>query len=525
MVLEVVVAASTLFEELPEQVLPAREGAGGRPRLREPVRDQIELRAVDLDSLIGEDHPARLIWAYAERLDLGELEARIKAREGMAGHPPISPRLMLALWLYATSQGVGSARALAGLCTSHDAYRWLCGGVSVNHHTLGDFRVSHPALLDRLMVDHVAALAAAGVIDLATLAQDGMRVRAGAGAASFRRRPTLERCRAEAQALVERLKRERDDDPDAGGRRIRAARERAAHQRVARVEAALQALGETEAQRQRREQSRGRKQSGYRNGTSQKSDGRNKDDSNDSKPGGGDTDAGPPAVEAVAPADGKDAVAPADGREAAAPGAAAGSGEAVSGGTARRREPRASTTDAEARVMKMADGGFRPAYNLQIVSAPEEQIVITVEALTTGSDRGLLRPQLEAVEARYGHRPAHYLADGGFTRNEDIEWAHQAGTAVCCPPVKTKHRTDPFAPRKGDGPGVAAWRARMTSDEGKERYKRRAIAEVVHARFRHWGLTRLTVRGRQKARAVLLWFALANNILRGHALTSAATPA
>jgi len=442
--------ANELFEGLPVERAAATGRSGGRPRLRSPVRDQIEWRMADLDSLLGEDHPARLIWAYVERLDLGVLEDRVKAREGVPGHPPISPRLMLALWLYATSRGVGSARALARLCAGDDAFRWLCGGVSVNHHTLGDFRVAHPDLLDRLLVENVAALAKAGVIDLDTLAQDGMRVRASAGAASFRRRQTLERCREEARALVERLRREVDDDPAAGARRLHAAKARAARERAARVEAALAALGEAEARRERRAKTNKTK-------------------------------------------------------------------------TERQKEPRASTTDPEARVMKMADGGFRPAYNPQIVSALEAQVVVAVEVDTTGADRGLIRPLLDAVKARYGRRPARHLADGGYTKNEDIEWAHGEGTALSCPPIKTKHATDPFRSRPGDGPGVAAWRLRMGSPEGKDRYRRRSIAEGVHARFRHWRLTQFTVRGRDKARAVLLWFALTNNILRGHAL--AARPA
>src|SRR6267143_6808507 len=130
-----------LFGELPEQTAAKQESGIGAPRLWEPERDTIELRAMSLDSLIGADHPARLIWAYVLRLDLRELEDEIKAREGVPGHPAITPRLLLGLWLYATSEGVGSARALARLCESHDAYRWLCGGVSVNHHQLSDFRV------------------------------------------------------------------------------------------------------------------------------------------------------------------------------------------------------------------------------------------------------------------------------------------------------------------------------------------------------------------------------------------------
>src|ERR671935_2663087 len=204
-------ADDKLFGELPKQSVPRSEAVpGGAPRLREPVRDQVELRAVDIDSLIGQDHPARVIWAYVEGLDLSELEDRVKARENRPGHPAPSPRLLLALWLYATSDGVGSARALDRLCESHDVYRWLCGGVSVNYHTLADFRVGCADLLDRLLVEHLAALAKVGLIDLDTLAQDGVRIRASAGAASFRREATLDRHLALAEAVVEDLKREVD---------------------------------------------------------------------------------------------------------------------------------------------------------------------------------------------------------------------------------------------------------------------------------------------------------------------------
>ena len=151
-----------LFNGLPAQLAPqSAAAAGGAPRLRQPERDQIELRAVDIDSLIGQDHPVRVIWSYVEGLDLSALEDRIKAREHSPGHPSISPRLLMALWLYATSEGIGSARALTRLCESHDTYRWLCGGVSVNYHTLADFRAGCADLLDRLLTEHVAALAKA----------------------------------------------------------------------------------------------------------------------------------------------------------------------------------------------------------------------------------------------------------------------------------------------------------------------------------------------------------------------------
>src|SRR3546814_10704998 len=144
--------------------------------------------------------------------------------------------LLLALWLYATSQGVGSARALARLCESHGTYRWLCGGVSVNYHGLADFRSAQGDLLDALLIENVATLSAAGVIDLDEVVQDGVRVRASAGSGSYRRRKTLRKELRKARRLVARLKQERDDDPDASNRRLKAARERAAREREARVE-------------------------------------------------------------------------------------------------------------------------------------------------------------------------------------------------------------------------------------------------------------------------------------------------
>ena len=439
---------SGLFSDLPETTSSGEREAEGKPRLLEPVRDQIELRAVDLESLLGADHPARLIWAYVERLDLVELEDPIKSREGRPGHPAITPRLLLGLWLYATSRGVGSARALARLCESEDAYRWMCGGVSVNYHTLADFRVEHGELLDRLLAENVAALEQAGVIDLSTLVQDGIRVRAAAGAASFRRRARLEQHLARAREVVEQLKREVHDDPAATSQRVRAARERAARERADRVATALQQLSQVEQIRKKRER-KNRKQ------------------------------------------------------------------------TEKQKEPRASTTDPEARTMKMADGGFRPAYNVQVVSVAGEQIVVAVEPNNVGSDRGQMGPMLDEVQERTGHLPERYLADGGFDSAKDIERAHQENVAIYCPPTQSKHGNDPFAPRRNDGPGVLAWRERMASEKGKALYKTRSICECIHARWRNWNLIRLTVRGLPKVKTTMLWYALANNILQGERMMRA----
>jgi len=179
-----------LFEDLPEQRGPRTEGRGA-PRLRVPERDQIGMHLAALDDLIPADHLVRAIWAFTLGLDLSPLYDAIKACEGVPGHPPASPQLMMALWLFATINGVGSARQLDRLCREHLAYRWLCGGVSMNSHTLADFRTAHMELLDRLLAGGVATLVEAGLVALDVLAQDGLRVRAAAGAASFRRRGRL----------------------------------------------------------------------------------------------------------------------------------------------------------------------------------------------------------------------------------------------------------------------------------------------------------------------------------------------
>lgn len=439
-----------LFEGLTDQAMPSAPGRG-MPRLRQPERRQPGWQIAAIDDLVSGDHPVRAVWAFVGTLDVRRLHDAVKAREGVPGQAPPAPELLLALWLWATVDGVGSARRLDRLCGEHLAYRWLCGGVSMNYHTLADFRTAHGDVLERLLADGVAALVAEGLVALDVLAQDGMRVRAAAGAGSFRRRRRLAELAAAARARVARLRAELESDPAAGNRRQQAAQQRAAREREERVQAALDRMSELEAERARREKT-------------------NKSE------------------------------------------------------VARQQAPRASTTDAEARSIKMADGGFRPAYNLQIVSAPASQVIVAVDLDTTGSDRGLARRGLERL-ARCGIKPADYLVDGGFAKNEDIEWADAGGIKLWCPAVRNKHRTEPYAARPKDGPGVADWRRRMASRRGTLLYRERCKAECPNAWARRMGLTRLSVRGTQKARTVLLWFALAHNMLRTFALRRAAPAA
>src|SRR5690242_19393585 len=146
-----------LFEALPDQEPPERLG-GGAPRLRYAERGQIEWRPFSLDQLVPEDHRVRLVLRFVEGLDLTPLLAAIRAVEGHAGHAPADPRILLALWLYATVTGIGSAGEVSRLCAEHLAFQWLCGGVGMNAKTLADFRVDHGAVLERLLVDSFTAL-------------------------------------------------------------------------------------------------------------------------------------------------------------------------------------------------------------------------------------------------------------------------------------------------------------------------------------------------------------------------------
>jgi len=414
----------------------------GPKRMRHAVRNQVEFQQCSLEELLPEDHEARIVWAYVSGLDLSELTGRIQAVEGGPGQAPADPRILMTLWLYATLRGVGSARELNRLCQAHAAYRWICGGVSMNYHTLSDFRTQHVDLLDRLLTEGVATLMAEGLVTLDRVAQDGMKVRASAGAASFRRQPTLEEALAEAEQQVAKLRAELEANPAAAKTRQQAAQQRAAEERAKRVQAALDQL--------------------------------------------------PKIAESKKAKD--------------------------------RDQARASTTDADARVMKMGDGGFRPALNVQLATATASQIITGVDVTSSGGDQGQLAPMIDQHQERYDRVPDEALVDGGFAKKEDIETVEQGGTTVYAPVQKSKDpERDAHTPRPDDTPAVAQWRKRMGTEEAKVIYRQRAAtAECVNALARNRGLQRFLVRGLRKAKAVVLWYVLAHNLMRAVALRAAA---
>lgn len=453
-----------LFDEgelpagMPREVPAAPPAAA---RVMTPQRDQVELRAVDLEALLAADHPARSVWAFVQGLDLSALYGQIKSVQGGRGAPAIDPAILVALWLLATVEGVGSARELARLCERDDAYRWICGGVGVNHHSLSDFRTGQEAWLDAQLTASIVSLMDQQLVKLDVVSQDGMRVRASAKAASFRRRDKLARLQAQAEAQVQALKQELQEDAGASSRRKQAARERAARERQQRLAKALDVMKKIKPPKQPK--------ASKRRG--------NKDDD---------------------------------------PGAGGGQPKAAA-------EPRVSTTDAEARVMKMADGGFRPAYNVQLAVDAETHLIACVEVVNTGSDMGLMAPMHQALQRRYDRTPSHWLADGGFTKLEAINELTERGTQPIVPPPRSRNPAiDCLQPKADDTPAQVQWRQLMATEWGKDLYVQRgATVECVNAQLRRQGLQQFNVRGLLKARAVALWHALAHNLMRMRSLNFA----
>jgi transposase len=406
------------------------------------------MRTLSLDQMLPPDHVARLVWAYVADLDITPLLAQVRSTEHHAGNPAIDPHVLIALWLLATIQGVGSAREIERRCREHMAYRWLCGDEPVNYHTLSAFRTGQVAFLDTLLTTSVAGLLHQELIVLDCVAQDGLRVRASAGKASFRRVSTLQQCLAQAEVQVQTLKAQAQADPTLGVQR----QQRLAQDRVARI---AKALAQARQLAQRRE-------------------------------------------------------------------------EVQTSKGVKAKEPRASTTDPEARVMKMPDGGYRPAYNVELATTTAGGIIVAADVTNQGSDSGQLSPMTEQMARRYQAKPKEVLADGGFATLDDIQTMHATHQVRVYAPVKDEAKKraagmDPFAPRPRELEGVALWRQRMGTAQAQALYRKRAqTAEWANAGMRNRGLYQLRVRGLAKVKAVVLWYVLAHNLLQGALLRARA---
>lgn len=398
-------------------------------RLTEPTRHQGVIRFEMPDEVLPVDHQARVLWQAFDKLDLSAFLNSARSMEGSAGRPTHSPQMMLTLWSYAISQGVGSAREISRLVKSDSAYGWIVGSVEVSHHMLSKFRVGHAAALDNLMSDVLAALMHKGVLTLGLVAQDGMRIRAAASAPSFRTLESLHACREQAALHLKAVLAQADDPSHSLAQK--AMREAGARDFQRRIEEAIATAQDLQQTR----------------------------DATD-------------------------------------------------------KPVRVSTSDAEARVMKMGDGGFRPALNLQMATAGSEmggpRTIVGVNVCNVGSDMGSITPMLDQIERRTGQLPETLLADSNHANHAAIADAKARGTTLLVPVPKRSKEA-----KNGDQtPAVQDWKSMMETPEAKELYRARAgLCELMNAHVTHrFGLRQFLVRGIAKATSVALLIAITSNI-------------
>ena len=404
----------------------------GQPRVTEPERNQGVIRFEMPDDAFEAEHPARVLWQALGKLDLSAFLADARSVEGRAGRPTHSPRMMLTLWTYAISQGVGSAREIERLVQSDKAYQWIVGDVAVGHHALSRFRIGNQQALDKLMTDILAALIHKELLSLRLVAQDGMRVRAAASAPSFRRLESLQDCREQAQLHLKSVLAAADDPELTAAQK--AAREAGARDFQRRVDDAIATVETLQAQR-----------------------------------------------------------------------------------SASDSPARASTTDAEARVMKMADGGFRPGLNVQMATAGSElggpRTVVAVMVSNVGSDMGAVTPMLDQIERRTGQLPEVLLADANHANHVAIIDARERGVDPLIAVPKKRARVTARVSRETD-PRALEWMERMRDDDAKALYRARAgLCEWTNAQAAgRCGIRQFLVRGIAKATNVALLFAITLNL-------------
>lgn len=423
--------------------------------------DRVQTRwdMIDLEALLPSDHRARVVWQFVESLDLSLLYAAIRAREGEPGRPPPDPAVLMALWLYATIEGVGSARELDRLTQSDVAYRWIAGGVPVNYHGLADFRVSHVGLLDRLLTESVTALIAEGVVSLSEIAVDGTKVRANASRGSFKTGDKLERIEAAVNERLARLKAEIESEPAAAARRRRERQVQAAQQVKERAERARAALDKVRAEKEKRAQR-------HRKDEARKKEG----------PKASLTD---PEARVMRFADG--AIRPGYNAQIAV-------------------TPREGVIVSVAMTDRRNDAGLATPMVDDIAcrygKAPERLLVDSRYATT----------QDVADLAVHPAGPVMVFAPLPSERDD----------------VKPKTHAVRAKKRAREPESVKDWRLRMETPDGQETYGLRKLIERINANLKNHGFGVLQVRGLIKAKAVALWHALANNLMAAYRLRARA---
>lgn len=420
-------------------------------RIRRAERRQTGFELVDLESLVVDDHPVRAVWSFVEGLDLQTFYDRIKARGEIPGRPATDPRILLALWLYATADGIGSARALARLCEHHTIYRWICGGVGVNHTMLSEFRLDSGAFLDCLLTSSLAGLMKEGLITLDEVITDGTKVRAAASRSSMRRRQTLVELEEKARIRIAELKQELEADAAAGERRLSKRRLSAAEDRARRVAAAL-----------------------AKHPAATPKDEKDRNEGDDPPLAG---DGKKPKEERVSTTD-PDAplMRMADGavRVAYNVQVASACGFVVA------IEP----------VQRRNDRGLAPAMVAQVeqrCGKPPDRLLADTGAMTAADIATLA--QTHPFMQVFSPPPARKVASK--------------------PESKARYERN----RAAEPQCLKEWRARMDSEEGKAVYKRRSNTEHAHARLKNRGFERMALRGLGKVRIACWLHAVTHNLM------------
>jgi transposase len=432
----------------------------GEARVLRPDRSQLSWDLIDLEALLAPDHRARIVWSFVESLDLTALYDAIGSREGEAGRPAADPKVMTALWLYATLEGVGSARQLDRLARRDLAYRWLAGGVPVNYHGLADFRVGSGTVLDRLLTESVTALVAEGLASLDEVAVDGTKVRSPASARSFTRGGRLERLEREATERIARLKREVDTDPAAGNRRRQKAQERAARQTLEKAAKAKATLEKLRKEKEAREKTHPEREKTKREPSVSLTD----PEARRMRFHDGAVRAGYNVQTAMAPETGL-----------------------VAG--VKTTDRRNDVGLAKPMIDDLARRyGSAPARALFDAGYADTDDVEAMAAHPAGPVEVYMPPPTEKPDAD----------------------------------LTARKRRERQAKRAKQSKALKDWRARMQTDAAQQIFGRRKRGELTHAHYKNRGLGRLTVTGLVKTQAVVLWHALTNNMMIAHRLRAEA---
>jgi transposase len=432
-------------------------------RLLRPNRSQVRWDMVSLDSQLPPDHRARMVWAFVQTLDLAPFRDRIKSRDSLPGRPATDPAVLLAVWLYATLDGVGAARAIQRLCQHHAAYRWLVGTVPVNHDMLSEFRRDSGERLDTLLTGSLTALIGEGLLSLEEMAIDGTKVRARAGHNSLAGRERLDAIETAVAKRVVSLKAELEQDAGAAERKRQARALRVAEEQAGRIERAKERLVEREQEKIERAKTHAKEEAKKKPPKVSLSD---------------------PEVRQMRMADG--ATHPAWNVQVAT-----AQGFIVGIEPTDRRNDTGLAEDMVAQVERRCG------------DVPDR--LLAPRAFARGQAQATAMTLEEIVSLAEQH--------------PDLE--------VYSPPAKEKAEVTPEternrrSQRKHEPAAVQDWRARMESEAGKTVYRRRKLTEHAHAKMKNRGFGRMLVHGKAKVRVVCLLHALAHNLLHAAGLRCA----